>query len=469
MTQEDGTDLRPTKLKIAGLKEPIVWIKDEKDNEPVGWMAGIGIEGLIPDLFKGYKHKYTRELISPDGQIVNTGILSQAPGYLGTSTTVAVGGRGLSSGTYTVRVWADNGEEDNMTLIVPDYETYLTKVKQQEELKKSQTAPLDQQAKNVIKNSELQFVNEVYLKEDNGAISLTVEQKDESKYSVVLKDPSEVPYINRVIIDDKTIEMVRRSVSIWGDKINQFAEKYLKDDRKEIELFNDIVTLAKCLSTLPDECLSLIKSSGATYLLHNRIMAQIMSEYSSIGFHLRPTSNKHTGPKIHDFDALGYNTVYKCEVKTIQSIGELEHRSLGGYRLTDASYKSVISAIRDDLEDAEKGGNTDVIVIAPWSYRINALLRVYFKRELLLFPPLPSSNLTILILTSDHVFEDYYVSLPSDHALSMLETALSYIQVFGIWPLIQVPVREGLTIQASTAPRVGSVAGYSFSPPKESG
>jgi hypothetical protein len=124
MTQEDGTDLRPTKLKIAGLKEPIVWIKDEKDNEPVGWMAGIGIEGLIPDLFKGYKHKYTRELISPDGQIVNTGILSQAPGYLGTSTTVAIGGRGLSSGTYTVRVWADNGE-DNMTLIVPDYETIL--------------------------------------------------------------------------------------------------------------------------------------------------------------------------------------------------------------------------------------------------------------------------------------------------------------------------------------------------------
>jgi hypothetical protein len=52
MTQEDGTVLRPTKIKIAGLKEPIVWIKDEKDNEPVGWMAGIGIEGLIPDLFK---------------------------------------------------------------------------------------------------------------------------------------------------------------------------------------------------------------------------------------------------------------------------------------------------------------------------------------------------------------------------------------------------------------------------------
>lgn len=328
--------------------------KDEKDYKPVGWMAGIGIEGLVPDLFRGYKYNYTRELISPDGHIVNTGILSQAPGYLETSTTVAVGGRGLSSGTYTVRVWADNGEVDNMTLIVPDYETYLTEAKQQEELKKSQPLTSDLQTDMRIKNSRLQFVNEVYLKEDNGAIVLTVERKDESKYSVVLKDPTEVPHVNQVIIDDKIIELVRKSVSIWGDKVNRFAEQYLKDDRKEIELFNDIVTLAKCLAQLPNECSSILKISGATDLLHSRIMAQIMCEYYSLGFQIKPTSNKHSGQKIHDFDAVGYNTVYKCEVKTIQSIGELEHRPLGGYRLTNASYKSIVSAIRDDLEDAKR-------------------------------------------------------------------------------------------------------------------
>lgn len=96
------------------------------------------------------------------------------------------------------------------------------------------------------------------------------------------------------------------------------------------------------------------------------------------------------------------------------------------------------------------------------------MLRVYFEKELLLFPPPPSLDVTILVLTSNHVFEDYYISLPSDRALSILETAFSHIQVYGITPLIQVPIREGLTIQASTAPRKGSSAGYSFSPPKES-
>ena len=124
--------------------------------------------------------------------------------------------------------------------------------------------------------------------------------------------------------------MIKKSLTIWGDRINQFAEEYLKDDRKEIELFNDIVTLARCLSQLPNECSSILSFSGATDLLHNRTMSQIMHDYHTLGFHVKPTTNKHTGQKIHDFDVYGYNVTYKCEVKTIQSIGELEHRSLGG-------------------------------------------------------------------------------------------------------------------------------------------
>jgi len=192
-----------------------------------------------------------------------------------------------------------------------------------------------------------------------------------------------------------------------------------------------------------------------------------MYKYHTLGFHVKPTTNKHTGQKIHDFDVYGYNATYKCEVKTIQSIGELEHRTLGGYRLTDSSYKSIILAIRDDLEDAKKVGDTDIIIIAPWSYRINALLRRYFEKQLLFFPPPPSPNTTILVLTSERVFEDYYVSLSSDRALSILEDIFSFIQAYGISPLIQVPIREGLTIQASTAARDGSSAGYSLKPPRE--
>jgi hypothetical protein len=466
MAQSNVKDPITTKLRITGIKEPVVWIKDDRDKKPVGWMAGVGIEGLIPDLVKGYKFRYTRELISPNGEIVNTGMLSQAPGHLGTSTTVAIGGRGLSSGTYTVRIWADNGEEDKMSLLVPSNETLFAKIKQQEE-SKSQSIPQSQEVKKGIKNNKVQYIKDVYLKEENGNILLTVERKDETKYSAVLRNPAEIPYVNQVVIDDETVNMVRNSLTIWEDRIYQFAEQYLKDDRKEIELFNDIVTLARCLSQLPNECLSILGFRGATDLLHNRIMAQIMYEYHTLGFHVKPTTNKHPRQKIHDFDVYRYNAAYKCEVKTIQSIGELEHRSLGGYRLTDSSYKSIILAIRDDLEDAKKVGDTDIIIIAPWSYRINALLRRYFEKQLMFFPAPPSPNTTILVLTSERVFEDYYVSLPSDRALSILEDVFSFIQAYGICPLIQVPIREGLTIRASTATRDGSNVGYSLKPPRE--
>lgn len=35
------------KLRITGLKEPVVWIKDDNDNDkPIGWMAGVGVAGL---------------------------------------------------------------------------------------------------------------------------------------------------------------------------------------------------------------------------------------------------------------------------------------------------------------------------------------------------------------------------------------------------------------------------------------
>ena len=33
-------------LRITGIKESIASIIDDKDKKPVGWMAGVGVEGL---------------------------------------------------------------------------------------------------------------------------------------------------------------------------------------------------------------------------------------------------------------------------------------------------------------------------------------------------------------------------------------------------------------------------------------
>ncbi len=90
-------------------------------------------------------------------------------------------------------------------------------------------------------------------------------------------------------------------------------------------------------------------------------MSQIIYKYHTLGFKITPVPLKHTGNKIHDFDIKGYKSDYKCEVKTVQSMGQLERKTLGGTRLTEESHKSIISAIRSKLENAEKAGNSHLI------------------------------------------------------------------------------------------------------------
>lgn len=58
----------------------------------------------------------------------------------------------------------------------------------------------------------------------------------------------------------------------------------MDDDRKEIEFFNDIILLAKYQSYLPQDSNYLLKAGDGTELMHNRIVAQILYEYSQIGY-----------------------------------------------------------------------------------------------------------------------------------------------------------------------------------------
>jgi hypothetical protein len=65
MAPNNGKDIVPFTLAITGIKELVVWIADDVDKRPMGWMAGVSIAELIPDPFKGFKYRYTKELIAP--------------------------------------------------------------------------------------------------------------------------------------------------------------------------------------------------------------------------------------------------------------------------------------------------------------------------------------------------------------------------------------------------------------------
>lgn len=292
------------KLKIAKVKVPVDWILDSNKN-PIGWTVQVDIVGLIPDLYKGYKYEYTLELISPEARIVSMGKLSQASGYMGTSTTAATGGQGLSAGSYRVRIRGENGDEDSVLLRVPDYETYLENQKLHPLESDSSKAEEDE---NEYENN-LKFIKRVILEKKYKVVMLSVVRKDDTKYSVELRNPTSIKYVNDLEIDDETIDIIEYALSVWKSKIDNFAEQYDNDNRMEIEFFDDIVTFAKNLSRLPDKFLDILKFGEATNLMHNRIMSQIIYEYYCLGFNITPLPHKHTGEKIYDFDVISIQNI----------------------------------------------------------------------------------------------------------------------------------------------------------------
>lgn len=438
-----------SKLRITGITEDITWYKPDDGSDP-SWSAAVGIEGLKPALAPGgYAHKYIRELISPEGKVVNTGMLSQDPESNTSSTSVAIGGKGLPAGDYIVKI-SGGDEEDSMQIHVPDITEPVQKIQSPKKLR------------NVLKrivasnDNRLQHVETLVLEEENTDLFLGIQRTDGSKYSVILRGG----HPNSYKASENELRRINMILDNLGGKLLDFAESYMKDDRKEVEFLHDIVALSKDISKLSSQANHLISIGAASDLMHNRIVAQLLAIYKDMGCSVneRPTADVNGGP-VHDFNIEGL----KCDVKTIQSIGDLEYVATGGLRLTSKSNSSLSSRIYDDVHKAiGQVGDKGMIFIAPWSYRINGLLRSYFSDKLLLYPPPPTPGLTVLILTSEKAFEDYYIAFQTERVTSEMQQVLEKIQLTGVTQVGMIPIRKGLTMRASTASRPGSSAGFFF-------
>jgi hypothetical protein len=437
-------------LRITGIKDPIRCI--EADDGSRGWIGSVEVAGLVP-AFKpgGYVDKYIIELISSGGEVLTSGRLSQAPGEPATSTTVAIGKVGAPAGEYVVRV-RGNGEETVFRITAPDC------------LSSGKRSPNDHKSLQQVQSKaprEPKVIMDVYLEESSDLILLTVESKDGSKCSAILKDGS----IGVSIIDQPTINMIRNALHIWKQDKVKFAQDYLETERTESEFLHDVVSLARYLSRLPPNCSNLLKFRDGSTLMHNRIMAQLMDQYHSVGLDINPTPSNHIGDKRHDFNV----SLFRCEVKTIQPIGSIQRRRLGGFKFKPRFEATLLSSIlHNKLEEArEQVGPDGIVILAPWSYNINAIFSRVFEGRLLLFPPPPSPNTTMLVLTSERSFNDHYVVFQTDRVVPIMNNIFSNIQAFGVPDIALIFGRDGLPIRFTTAPRPGSSAGASYEMPHD--
>jgi hypothetical protein len=302
-------------------------------------------------------------------------------------------------------------------------------------------------------------VNDVYLEEIDSEVLLTIEHADQTKYSAVLRGNKNDE--EQIELADSVINMVRQALSMWSSRRAIFAERYIADDRKQIEFLNDVVAISRYLSNLPSESEILLKIGDGTLLMHNRIIAQLLYEYHKLDYDIDPRPANSIGEKVHDFNV----SEFRCEVKTIQILGELEKTVNRTVRLSTNCERSLILKIRENLDEAiSQVGNDGIIIFAPWSYRLNAVLRSYFQRDLALFPPVLAPGMSILVLTSNLSFQDYYIWFPTSLAKSFFENTFSMIQGFGAKGFSINYMKRGIPIRVSTSPVAGSTAGFIFQP-----
>jgi hypothetical protein len=266
--------------------------------------------------------------------------------------------------------------------------------------------------------------------------------------------------MSQVEISGATIDKIGMFMDKSRDQILKIADDYVTQDRKESSFFNDVITLASAVSGLSPESYYLLDVGDTTELLHNRIVAQLLNYYNQLGckISLRPiVQDKNSLP--HDFHVEGL----KCEVKTIQTIGEIEMTHTAGLRFTHKYAEMLIETFKRDLQDAkEQLDEKGIIFIAPWSYKLSGVLRQAFDREAIIFPPAPQRDLTVLVLESENAFEDFYVSFPTPHALRLLTMAIYKVQTYGIKGPIFPLIRKEMPMRFTTAAKPGSTVGYTF-------
>jgi len=255
------------------------------------------------------------------------------------------------------------------------------------------------------------LLEEIKKTENEKPIKIYLDDQKEQKLSVDLDSGNE----EHVTLNDSThpVGLTDSSLSILNDivtnqqtRLLKCAVDYRQSGRDTYFFLYDLVSLCVYVEKLPERFNKLKKiASTENELLHNRIHAELgigyQSQNKTLGFEKENT--KQRIPDLH-IDSLD------VEIKTIISPVLTTDDRISFSKSFRNSHDSALSQIDD-------GG---MIVIGMWSQRINNELRVYFGNSCSTTIPQVQHDKTVLVLEGDKIFEDYFVTLPSDQAQEII-------------------------------------------------
>lgn len=293
------------------------------------------------------------------------------------------------------------------------------------------------------------MISDILIDQKASDVFLTVQNADGTMARAPLKSSD-----FEVDIGEEAINKIRLILDCWGERRKSIAEFYLTEKREIYSFFYDLIALAHFSSRLQVDHDHLLGRWNPPDLLHDRVIAQLLHELSSIGYQVETKVRNTLGNKNHDFNA----SIFRCEVKSLRIQVDASF-TLGGVWLERASRDRIDGKMRQEFFNAMKQvGQDGIIFMIPLSPNLNALFRGYFKDRILNHVPPLQTGSVILMLSTQSPFRDCYLIFPVVDFLAAIEKAISDSHAFGLrsfsmfnrWPF-----------RLTTAPVAGSTVRYS--------
>jgi hypothetical protein len=293
-------------------------------------------------------------------------------------------------------------------------------------------------------------ISDIFIDQEPNETFLIVQNENGTKVSAPLKSPD-----FEVDFGEEAINNIKLILDRWGEKRKRIAEFYIKEKREIHSFVYDLLALAHFTSRLRIEHDRLLGRWNPTDLLHDRLVAQLVHELSSLGYEVETKVSGTLGIKNHDFNA----SLFRCEVKSLRIQIDAPF-ILRGVWIDSRSRERMSQRMRQEFFNARNQvGRDGIIFMTPLSSNVNALFRGYFKDKILYHVPPPAQGGTVvLVLSTQAAFRDCYLSIPMVHFLIAIEQVISDSHAFGLrsfsmfsrWPF-----------RLTTAPVKGSTVGFS--------
>src|SRR5437899_1430078 len=102
-------------------------------------------------------------------------------------------------------------------------------------------------------------------------------------------------------IPNDVIETINKILSEWGNKRIQIAQSYIENERQFPIFLTELVALSFYITNTANSW-DLTKINNANDLMHNRIIAQLLYEYTRLGDSVKLSVSKQRNNKTPDFD-----------------------------------------------------------------------------------------------------------------------------------------------------------------------